>query len=474
MPKPDRLSAQDAAFLYAESPVAHMHVASLAIFEDRGLSEPELSAHLESRLHLVPRFRKKIAWVPAQQGRPVWVDDPHFDLRYHLRYTGLPRGGGEREALTLLGRIMSQPLDRTRPLWEMWVFELPERRMGVIQKTHHCLIDGMSGVDLSTVLLDLSPSPPPMEAPPRWVPEPAPTPARLLRDALVERWTQPREIARSVGTWTSPQRQAIRRVLAVSQGALSFGRARLMERAPLTSLSQPIGSHRRFEIVRVPLDAIKRIKRYFGCTVNDVVLALVTGGLRRLLEQRGDRVSGLLLKASVPVSVRDRSRRMTYGNVVHMLSADLPVGEPNPRRRLELIRAHMAGLKESNQAIGADFWARLGEYAPPTILALAGRASAAQRGVNLVAANVPGPQFPLYLRGGRLLEAFPAVPIMGTTSLTVAVLSYDGQLSFGLTGDYDVVPDLHVLADGIDAARTELERLATPGVIAADRKLQAG
>jgi diacylglycerol O-acyltransferase / wax synthase len=465
MAKYDRLTAQDAAFLYAESPVAHMHVASLAIFEDPGFTEEELSAHLESRLHLVPRFRKRIAWVPAQQGRPVWVDDPHFDIRYHLRYTGLPRGGGEREALTLVGRIISQPLDRSRPLWEMWVFELPGKRMGVIQKTHHCLIDGMSGVDLGTVALDLSPRPPPMERPPRWAPEPAPSAGRLLRDALVERWTQPREIARSIHSWTGPQRAALRNVMAVGQGVLSLGKSRLMERAPVTSLSQPIGRHRRFDIVRIPLDEVKHMKNRFGCTVNDVVLALVTGGLRRLLECRGESLDGLLMKATVPVSVRDPSRRMTYGNTVHMLSTDLPVGEANPRRRVEFIRRHMAGLKESNRAIGADFWARLGEYAPPTVLALAGRATALHRGVNLVIANVPGPQFPLYLKGGRLLEAFPAVPIMGTTSIAVAVLSYDGQLSFGLTGDYDVVPDLHVLAAGIAAARDELRELVTPGQV---------
>jgi WS/DGAT/MGAT family acyltransferase len=240
-----------------------------------------------------------------------------------------------------------------------------------------------------------------------------------------------------------------------------------MERAPTTALSGNIGAQRRFDVVRMRLDAVRRLKRAFGCSVNDIVLAVVTGGLRKLLLGRGDETTDLLLKAMVPVSVRDPSELMTYGNVVTMLAAELPVGDADPARRLAFIRDRMKGLKESNQAVGADFWAQLSEYTPPTLLALAGRAAALQRVVNLVVANVPGPQFPLYLRGGRLLEAFPSVPLRGTTSLSVAVLSYDGQLGFGLTGDYDIVPDLHVLADGIRSSLGELEDIAYPGELAA-------
>ena len=457
----ERLSAQDASFLYAESPVAHMHVGSLAIIENKGWSEEDINAHFERRLHLVPRFRKKLAWVPAQQGRPVWVDDPHFDIRFHLRYTGLPRGGGEREALRLMGRIISRPLDRMRPLWEMWLFDLPENRLGVIQKTHHCLIDGISGVDVGTVILDLSANPPGAEPPPPWQPNAPPKRSRLLLDALYERWTQPREMVRSVRAWTRPHRALLRRAVEVGTGVVAFGKASF-DLAPKTSLTRPIGPHRRFEIVRVRLDDVKRIKNRFGTTVNDVVLTLVTGGMRALLLSRGDNVEGLTQRAMVPVSVRDPSRRMTYGNMVSMMAADLPVGESAPRLRLERIRASMAGLKESKQAIGADFWVKMSEYAPPTILALAGRAVAMQRMVNIVVTNVPGPQFPLYLMGGEMLEAFPCVPILGTTSLGVAVLSYNGALNFGLTGDWDIVPDLDVFARGIEAAARELLDLATP------------
>lgn len=442
--------------------MAHMHVGSLAIFENTGLTEDELNAHLESRLHYVPRFRKKLAWVPVHQGRPVWVDDPHFDIRFHVRYTGLPRPGGEREALKLMGRIMSRPLDRQRPLWEIWIFELPENRLALIQKTHHCLIDGISGVDIGTVLLDLMKNAPPGEPPPEWSPAETPSRGRLLVDALVERYTKPAEIYRSWRAATRPQRELLRRAVEVGEGVFSFSRAAL-ERAPVTSLTKQIGPHRRFEIVRMRLDDVKKVKNRFGCTVNDVVLAVVTAGIRRLLLSRGDQVEGLVLKAMVPVSVRDPSQRMTYGNMVSMMTADLPVGEANPARRVEIVREGMAGLKESKQAVGADFWVKLSEYAPPTVLALAGRATAAlQRMVNVIVTNIPGPQFPLYLKGGQMLEAFPCVPIAGTASLGVAVFSYNGQLQFGLTGDWDVVPDLEYFAQAIEESMRELEDLATP------------
>ncbi|HVU05178.1 MAG TPA: wax ester/triacylglycerol synthase family O-acyltransferase [Polyangiaceae bacterium] len=464
----ERLSAQDASFIYAESPVAHMHVGSLAIFENPGLTEDALNAHIESRLHFVPRFRKKLAWVPAAQGRPVWVDDPHFDIRFHMRYTGLPKPAGEREALQLMGRVMSRPLDRQRPLWEIWAFDLPDNRLALIQKTHHCLIDGISGVDLGTVLLDLMRNPPPGDPPPEWHPQELPSKERLLMDALVERVTQPAEILRSLRAAIRPQKEMLERAAEVGQGVFSFGRA-AFERAPVTSLTRPIGPHRRFEIVRMRLDDAKRIKNRFGCTVNDVVLAIVTGGLRKLLIGRGDDVSGLVLKAMVPVSVRDPSRRMTYGNMVSMMSADLPVGEVDPAKRVHFVRERMAGLKESKQAVGADFWVKLSEYAPPTMLSLAGRATVAlQRMVNVIVTNVPGPQFPLFLKGGEMLEAFPCVPIAGTASLGVAILSYNGQLCFGLNGDWDVVPDLDVFASGIRDALRELDDLATPAKLSSE------
>ncbi len=453
----ERLSAQDATFLYAESPVAHMHIGTLALFEGTGLTEEELCDHIERRLHLVPRFRKKLAWVPLGQGRPVWIDDPHFDIRFHIRHTGLPKPAGEAEARRLMGRLMSIPLDRARPLWEMWFFELADGRMGLIQKTHHCLIDGMSGVDLGTVILDVMKDPPPGKPAPDWEPAPPPSRGELLRDSVIEQFTQPREIARNFQRAREAPQQFMERAQDVVQGLMAFGRSAVELAPKVDSLTQQIGAHRRFEIARAALSDVKAIKNAHQCKINDVVLAAVSGGMRRLLESRGEDVDGLILKAMVPVSVRDASQRMTYGNKVSMMAADLPVGEPDPVQRLKYVNAQMVGLKESKQAVGADFWVKLSEYAPPTVLAMASRAVAFQRMVNLTVTNVPGPQFPLYLKGGKLLEAFPFVPLVGTTSLGVAIVSYDGQLNFGISGDWDLAPDLETFRDGLSASIDELK-----------------
>jgi diacylglycerol O-acyltransferase / wax synthase len=448
----ERLSALDASFLYAESPTAHMHVGSLTVFEHMGLGEKEVFDHIESRLHLVPRFRKKLRFVPGNLHHPVWVDDPHFDLRFHVRWTGLPQPAGEREALTLMGRVMGHHLDRRKPLWEMWVFDLPNGRRGLIQKTHHCLIDGISGVDLGTVMLDFSPDAPRVETP-AWRSEPEPSDRDLIKDALADLGEQPRRI-RDALRKAFADRKAAKDVIA---GIGAFGRS-ATELAPRTTLNAKIGPHRRFDVVRLRLDAVKEVKNAHECSVNDVVLALVTTGLRRLLLARRERLDGVILKAMVPVSVRDSSERATWGNKVSMMAAALPVGEPDPVARLELIRDNMANLKRGKQAVGADFWVKLGEYAPPTVLSLAGRAVALQRMVNIVVTNVPGPQFPLYLGGGRLLEAFPYVPLFSTNPISVAVLSYDGQLGFGLTADWELVPDLDVLKHGIAEALDEISQ----------------
>jgi WS/DGAT/MGAT family acyltransferase len=451
----ERLSALDATFLYVESPVAHMHVGSFAIFEDKGLRDEEIDRHIESRLKYVPRFRKKLRWVPFGLDWPVWVDDPHFDVRFHIRHTGLPKPGGEREALRLMSRIMSTPLDRQRPLWEMWVFDMPDNKKALIQKTHHCLIDGVSGVDLGTVLLDLSPDVPASTDVEPWTPEPLPGKGQLLRDSLRERFTVPSGVVRTLRESMQRPRELATRAGDVAKGVLAFSKSSF-DWAPKTSLSTPIGAQRRFEVVRADLQLLKSVKNEFRCTVNDVVLATVAGGVGRLLRARGENPDGLVLKAMVPVSVRDPSQRMTYGNKVSMMTADLPVGERDPRKRVEFVRERMAGLKESKQAVGADFWVKLSEYALPTVLSLAGRAAALQRMINIVVTNVPGPQFPLYMCGGRMLEAFPCVPIMGTVSIGIAVLSYCGKLYFGLLGDWDVVPDLRVLADGIEESLAEV------------------
>lgn len=460
MPRYERLSAQDSTFLYAESPVAHMHVGSLVIFEDSGFTEEDFLAHIGKRMELVPRFRKKLAFVPGEQGRPVWVDDPHFDLRFHVRWTGLPRPGTMEQAKRLMGRVMSVPLDRSRPLWELWVFDLPDGRKGLVQKTHHCLIDGLSGIDLGSVLLDLEPHPAPTPEPPPWKPETPPSGFELFVDAWAERLSHPGALLNVVQQALSgekrPEEDSGRPSKDVAKGIMSFGKI-FTERAPDTSLNVPIGAHRRFDVVRADLERVKALKNKYACKVNDVVLAVVAGGLREILTARGDPVDELTLRALVPVSVRDPSQRMTWGNRVSGMVVELPVREADPVARLQWVREHVAGKKESQQAVGAEFWLKVGEYTPPTVLAMASRAVAFQRMVNLTVTNVPGPQFPLYLLGGRMLEAFPFVPLVGTMAVGVAILSYMGQLCFGVTGDYDAVPDLDRFASGIESSLRALD-----------------
>jgi WS/DGAT/MGAT family acyltransferase len=363
------------------------------------------------------------------------------------------------QAQKLMARIMSVPLDRQRPLWEMWLFRLRDGRIGIIQKTHHALIDGMSGVDVGTVMLDFGPEPVQTEVQ-RYEPQAPPSRAQLVRDAIGEIVRKPNEAVEALfNRRDTADGSAREQAFSVAKGLLSFGKASL-EFAPRTPLCTPIGAHRRFEIVRADLADVKRIKRHFECTVNDVVLASVAGGIGGLLRSRGEVIDGLVMKAMVPVSVRDPSQRMTYGNKVSMMAAELPVGERDPGMRVRFVRERMRGLKESKQAVGADFWVKLSEYAPPTVLALAARATALQRMINLVVTNVPGPQFPLYLKGAKMIEAFPCVPILGTAAIGVAVLSYNGAINFGLNGDWDVVPDLNVLAAEINASLEQLAALA--------------
>lgn len=444
----ERLTPADAQFLYQETPTAHMHVGGLVVFDDSGFALEDVMAHTESRLAMVPRFRQRLMWVPYGLGRPVWVDDADFDIRYHVRHTGLPRPGGERELLALMGRVMSVQLDRKRPLWEMWIIDLPEGRRAMIHKTHHAMIDGMSGVDLASVLLDISPEGRDL-GPPGYEPRPAPAKPELLRDTLIERVTRPAEIWRTAARATRGPREFVDRARDVGGGILSFGKAPFQV-APKTSLSQRNGQHRRFAVVRVDLADVKAVKNRAGSTVNDVVLALVAGGLRHLLLSRGDVVDDIVMRASVPVSVREESDKMSMGNKVAVMFAELPVGDPDPESRLDHIKAHMDKAKDGKQALGADAIMRLADYAPPTLLSLAGRVVANQWVMNLTVTNVPGPQFPLYFMGGAIHEILPHVPLVGETNVGVACLSYNGALDFGLTGDWDAVPDLDMFAEGIE------------------------
>jgi diacylglycerol O-acyltransferase / wax synthase len=455
MARYERLTVLDELFLHMEGPDSHMHVGGTALFEGPPPDYEEFLDGVNKRLQHVPRFRQKLMTVPLGLGRPVWVDDTHFNIEYHVRHTALPAPGDRAQLNRLTARIMSQQLDRSKPLWEIWIAEgLGDNHFALISKTHHCLVDGVSGADIMSVLLDLTPEPQVIETQ-HWVPEPEPTPDQLMTDAIRDRITSPGEAFRSVqSTLLDPAKaphkiiEALRAVAEFIGGTLDF--------APPSSLNQAIGPHRRFETVLADLESFKRAKNHFGGTVNDAVLAVCAGGLRRLLIGRGERVDGLDIRAMVPVSVRADQDRGSLGNRVATMWAPLPIWESDPVRRLEIISERMEHLKSSGQAVGAQVLTSLGEWAPPTIVAQASRLVARQRAFNLTITNVPGPQFPLYLMGRQMEEVYPVVPLAENTTIGIALLSYNGTIGFGIHGDYDTAPDIAVLAEGIEKSMAEL------------------
>jgi diacylglycerol O-acyltransferase len=456
---PDRLSGLDSSFLHLERDDVHMHVAAAMVLEGTPPSYEELLERIASRLHLVPRYRQRLEFVPLGQGRPVWVDDPHFNIAFHVRHSALPAPGEELELRRLCGRVFSRALDRSRPLWELWLVEgLTGERFALLSKTHHALVDGISGVDIATVLFDTSPTPPPPGPVPEWVPRPLPSDAQLLADALLERATVPGEIARGVRRALRGPRQLAAGLAEAAAGVGAL--ARIMQAAPPSPLNVRIGPHRRFSWVAADLHDVKQVKDALGGTVNDVVLAAVAGALGRFLGRRDELPDGLVLRAMVPVSVRADIERGALGNRLAAMWAPLPVAIEDPLERLRTISREMAGVKQSGQAVGAQVLTELTGFAPPTIVAQAARLQTRQRMFNLVVTNVPGPQFPLYMLGRRLQAMYPMVPLAATQALGVAIISYDGRLDFGLVGDFDAMPDLEELAGDLTAAIAELVEAA--------------
>jgi diacylglycerol O-acyltransferase / wax synthase len=452
----DRLSGLDSSFLHLEKDGAHMHVASTTLFEGPPPPYLEFRDHIESRLPLVPRFRQKVRFVPLGQGRPVWVDDPHLNLSYHVRHTALPPPGSEEQLRKIASRIFAQQLDRSKPLWEIWLIEgLRGGRFAIVGKTHHCLVDGVSGVDITTVLFDAEREP---ESPPRepepWVPQPEPNDGHLLAEALVERAVSPREIVRSARRVLRGPRRAVSRAFESLAAAGSFAWAGIG--APDSPFNVEIGPHRRFAWVRASLTDLKQVKNELGGTVNDVVLAAVTGALGRYMRARGHSTVGLELRAMVPVSVRTDEQHGALGNQVTAMMAPLPVWCEDPVRRLHLVTETMGDLKQSNQALGASLMTQLADFAPPTLAAQAARLQSRQRFFNLVVTNVPGPQFPLFLMGRRMERVFPMVPLAMRQAVNVGIMSYDGQVNFGLIGDFDAIPDLDDLARELQGSLGEL------------------
>jgi len=448
----DRLTGLDSSFLHLERAGAHMHVASTSIFEGPAPQIEEFRDHIASRLHLVPRFRQKLRFVPLGQGRPVWVDDPYLNLEYHVRQTALPAPGSEEQLRNLAARIFSQQLDRSKPLWEMWLVEgLEGDRFSIIGKSHHALVDGISGVDITTVLFDLEqePSNPPA-MPPKWAPRPEPTDIKLLGDALRERATSPQEFARGVRAALRGPRQVLRGVGATSK-MISAGMS-----APATPFNVEIGPHRRVAFVRSDLASLKAMKDQHGGTVNDVILSAVTGAIGNYLRARGHDTTDLEMRAMVPVSVRAQEERGALGNRISAMMAPLPIWCEDPVERLHLVTEIMGDLKGSGQAVGAEILTRIVDFAPTTIASQAARLQPAQRFFNLVVTNVPGPQFPLFVLGRQMESIFPMVPLARRQALCVGIMSYNGQVDFGLIGDYDAMADLESFGLDLENAIGEL------------------
>ncbi|MGH2556929.1 MAG: WS/DGAT/MGAT family O-acyltransferase [Actinomycetota bacterium] len=460
----ERLGPQDASFLYLETPTVHQHVGGVAILDpstapNGKLTYPDVVRVISSRLHLAPRFRQKVVFPPLAVARPVWVDDANFDLDFHMRRAALPAPGGSRELVDYVQRVISRPLDRTKPLWELYLIEgMDDGLAAILTKVHHSMVDGLAAIDLASAVYDFAPEPQ-ILTPPAWEPEPEPSRLDLLRDALRDQVTHP---ARGLTDLAQRTLQTPARV-AREVGDILGGIGEILGGgvfAPPSPFNRKVGPNRRFAMVEAPVQTFKDIKRALGATVNDVVLATVAGGLNRLLRSRRERTRDRFLRAMVPVSVRSKDQRSAMGNRVSSIFVDLPVGPMGAKRRLAMIRERTKYLKESNYAVGAEFLMNIGSWAPPTIHAMAARLAARSRVINLVVSNVPGPQMPMYIAGAKLLAQYPIMPIAETMGLSIAVTSLAGTMAFGLTADWDILPDINVLAESMEEALGELRKAA--------------
>ena len=450
----ERLTAADAVFLRIETPHEPQHVGSLSVIEGTPLRDPDgrirfddLKAHVERRLHRVPRMRQRVMEVPYNQARPVWVDDDRFDIDHHVRLTALPRPGDDDQLATLMGRLQSLPLDRSRPLWEMWFVDgLADGHVGLVIKVHHALGDGMANVDLAMALIDLESDPPPDEPVPAWRPSPAPSPNELLVDAVREQIVRPTRLAQAaVDTLRNP-RPTIDAAANVGRTVASF-----LAKPPPAPWNVPVGSHRRWVSASVPMKGVRTVRKRHEVTINDVVLAACSGALRTFLLDHGDDdISHRVIKAMVPVSLRGKEEHgETLGNLVSLIVVDLPVDEPDPVERLRRIHAMTSELKGSGLVDGAHRILDIADAITPLAGPLT-RYVSRTIPMNLVITNIPGPPIPLYLRGAKFVRVFPYVEVIDNEGLTIAVVSYEDQLHFGITADRDVMPDLGDVAASIE------------------------
>ena len=462
----DRLSALDASFLYLEQPTTPMHVGGLAIFRrpKTGFDYDRLVELIEQRIALVPRYRQKVRHIPAGIARPVWVDDPDFDVNYHVRRSALPKPGSETALHELVARLMSRPLDHTSPLWEMYLIEgLAKGRTAVLTKTHQAMVDGITTIDIGQVILDVSPTPRP-SAEEYWIPERDPGPAKLVLNAVGEMVARPGELVDNVRAAAGDAAATVGKVVAGVGQLFSVART-AARKAPGSPLNVEISTQRRFAVARTQLEDYRLVRSAHDCTVNDVVLTVVAGALRDWLLSRGEAVSASsAVRALVPLSVRGEAdvpssaADATLGNRVSSFLVDLPVGEPNAVVRLHQVSHAMREHTANGQSVGADTLVRIGGFAPPTLHALGARAASgfSKRFFNVLVTNVPGPQFPLYAAGARMLEMFPVVPLAKGQAMAIGLTSYDGGVFYGFNADRDAMPDIDVLAGMISESLDEL------------------
>jgi len=466
------LTYLDASFLALETRTSHMHVAGVALFDaaplkgaDGGIDFNRIKAHILSKLQYIPRYRQRLEWVPYNR-HPVWVDDDQFSFEYHVRHTSLPRPGTDSQLKALAGRIVSAPLDRHKPLWELWVVEgLDEDRFAIIAKIHHCMIDGLSGVDLTTILLNVTPTSE-IEEPPEWTPRPAPTPSQLaVSEAaratrrLIDRLTNLSETVRD-------GKDLADRTMDKSAAAMSSLRSGWLTASDRTPLNPDIGPNRRFDWTDLPLGEMKAIKNRLGGSLNDVVLGVTAGAIRGFLTRaRGFDVSETAFRVMNPVSTRRADQKGALGNQVAMWLIDLPIDEADPWARYQLIKERTLNLKKSNQALGAATLVEVSSGTPITLLSLANRVVGSRmRPFNMTVTNIPGPQFPMYLLEAEMLANYPMVPLWAQHGLGIALFSYNGRMLWGIHADYDTLPDADVFLKAIHDAFAELRDLEVPAL----------
>jgi diacylglycerol O-acyltransferase / wax synthase len=454
------MSPIDSSFLHVENDVTPMHIGGVSIFEGPPPPFEDLRAMVAGKLDLVPRYRQKVRFVPLAVGSPVWIDDPHFSLDYHLRHTAIPAPGTEAQLRALAGRVFSQHLDRSKPLWELWTVEgLREGRWALLSKVHHCMVDGVAATDLMSVMFSDSTAGAPA---PAWSAAPEPSGLEILIRTVVRRASPAGQLDTLQRALRTP-RATLGSLAEIARATASAGRS--LRPVSASSLTGPIGPHRRWSWAAVRLTDVKAVRVGLGGTVNDVVLTLITNGFRELLESRDEEIAeDRVIRTMVPVSVRRRGEKGVYNNRVSAVFAGLPVGLLDPSRRLAQIRAEMDGVKQSKQAVAGDVLTSLSGFAPPLLLALGSRLITLSPRLNMHTAttNVPGPQQPVQTLGRRMLESYPFVPVVGSIRIVVAIFSYDGGLYFGVTGDYDGAPDIDVLTTGIERGMGDLLALASP------------